>query len=696
MRKRRYRFSAPIIFFCFLLMAGLPANVLGAIAPSAPTSLKALAINSTQINVTWSPVTGASDYYVFRAAASAGAYSKIATVVDHYYYNTGLSGNTTYYYKIQAVNSAGASDFSAETSATTKPLTTPGDAENTYRLAGTDRYATSAEIALDGWTTSDYAVLASGENFPDALCGSPLAGKYKAPILLTSRDQLNDKTRSVLTKLGVKEVFIIGGPNVVSDAVEQAIKDSGITVTRIAGNDRYATSLLVAMKLGTFEKAIVATGNNFPDALSIAAIAAMKGYPILLTNKEIIAPDILAYLKDRKAPVIVVGGSGVISDNVFTLLPTPLRLDGANRYDTNLSVIQYFADSLNFANCYIATGANYPDALSGSALAAKKAAPVFLTADSAGLSLLSYLQDRGVSSITVFGGITVIPSAVLNSLALAAAGMIIPVAPANITTQTLSPSAIFLDWSPVSNAEGYYLYRAVAASGPFTMINAGTSPNFSDSGLSANTTYYYKVKAYNSYGISADSPVADGMTEKGYVLTKPANLKAEAINSKEIYLSWDPVEGAESYYIYRAVSLTGTYTRIKMVLTEIYLDTGLYAERNYYYRVQASGSSGPSDLSDIFSAKTAAVGIPANVTAAALSTTEIRLTWDTVRDAESYSIYRADSADGTFTIIAASIGLEYTNTGLEAGRTYYYKIRTYNGSSFSGYSVTLNAATLSL
>ncbi|UWG96961.1 cell wall-binding repeat-containing protein [Dehalobacter sp. DCM] len=484
---------------------------------------------------------------------------------------------------------------------TPNPVSVPGDAENTYRLAGTDRYATAAEIALHGWKVSDYAVLASGDNFPDALCGSPLAGKYDAPILLTSKDKLNDSTRAVFAALGVKEVFIVGGPDVISTAVEQTIEDSGITVTRIAGSNRFETSLFVAMQLGTFDKAVVATGSNFPDALSIAPIAALKGYPILLTGKDSIDPNILAYLKDKAASVMVVGGTGVISDTVLDTLPAPTRLDGDNRYDTNLAVIQHYADSLNFTHCYTATGENYPDALSGSALAAMTSAPVFLTGNPAPAPLLTFIQDREVTSITAFGGIEVIPSDVLNSL-------------------------------------------------------------------------------------SAQS----------YALTKPANPMAVAINSKDINLSWAPVPDAESYAIYRAVSETGTYARIKVVLTTSYLDTGLFAEKTYYYKIQASGSAGMSDLSDSVFAQTASVGIPSNLTASALSSNEIKLTWNTVRDADSYSIYRADQADGPYSVIAASVGLEYTNTGLEAGKTYFYKIRAYNGSSFSAYSEPTSADTLSL
>ncbi len=316
--------------------------------PDIPENLTAAAVSSSQINLSWDSASGATSYYVFRSSASTGTYTKIATVTDEYYSNTGLSANTTYYYKVQAHNSAGTSDYSSRVYATTKSTSATGDAANCYRLAGSDRYATSAKIAEDGWESSDYAVIASGENFPDALCGAPLAAKYNAPILLTAKDQLNDKTRIQLLDLDVKQVFIIVGVNVISASVEQAIRNLGMSVTRIAGTNRYDTSLKVAQQIGTFDKVIIATGNNFPDALSIASIAGSKGYPIILADRDSIQTDILSYIKSKVSATIVIGGTGVISDSVFNKLPSPARLKGDNRYLTNLNIIKYYADGLDF------------------------------------------------------------------------------------------------------------------------------------------------------------------------------------------------------------------------------------------------------------------------------------------------------------------------------------------------------------
>ncbi|MEM5720324.1 cell wall-binding repeat-containing protein, partial [Proteus mirabilis] len=71
------------------------------------------------------------------------------------------------------------------------------------RLSGTNRYETGCKIVREGWTSSDYAIIASGEGFADALCSAPLAKKYNAPILLTGKDKLDLNTKNELERLNV-------------------------------------------------------------------------------------------------------------------------------------------------------------------------------------------------------------------------------------------------------------------------------------------------------------------------------------------------------------------------------------------------------------------------------------------------------------------------------------------------------------
>jgi putative cell wall-binding protein len=142
------------------------------------------------------------------------------------------------------------------------------------RLAGSNRYETGAKIVQEGWTNSDYAVIASGEGFADALCAAPLAKKYNAPILLTGKDNLDLNTEYELKSLNVKNVFIVGGSGVVSDNIKNELNSMGIATTRIYGQNRFETSLQVAKSLGDASGVVVTNGFGFADALSIAPVAA--------------------------------------------------------------------------------------------------------------------------------------------------------------------------------------------------------------------------------------------------------------------------------------------------------------------------------------------------------------------------------------------------------------------------------------
>ena len=576
-------------------------------APDEPEDLDAEALSSSRIELTWDSVSEADEYYVYRSRTSSGTYTKIETVEDESFTDTGLTANTTYYYKVKAHNDEGTSGYSNRASATTERSGTSEEVRNTYRLAGADRYATAAEIAENGWTSSDYAVIASGENFPDALCGAPLAAEHEAPILLTSRYRLEEQTRTQLRRLDVENVFLIGGTGVISSSVEDQIEDMGIDVTRIAGSDRYETALLVAQELDSFDQAIIVTGDNFPDALSIAPIAGMKGYPILLTEKYSLPTGLLSYLNREVDDTIVVGGTGVVSTNVYNQLPSPLRLSGDDRYATNLAVIRYFEDSLDFGTSYVATGKNYPDALAGSALAAREKAPLLLVSDSVSSSVLNYLEDQSIDNFAAFGGTGAISTAVLSTLGRSTTGDAtdIPDVPEGLTAAAVSSSEIELEWESVDDADGYYVYRATSSSGNYVKIATVDEAEYTDDDLDADRTYYYKVKAYNSYGTSDYSNRDYDTTEdEEEELDAPEDLEADAISDSEIELTWDSVRDADEYYVYRATTATGTYRRIAIVDDTEYTDEDLDADRTYYYKVRAHNDDGTSDYSNRASATT--------------------------------------------------------------------------------------------
>ncbi|BCB05804.1 hypothetical protein KH172YL63_39370 [Bacillus sp. KH172YL63] len=251
----------------------------------------------------------------------------------------------------------------------------------TERIFGSDRYQTAVEISRKGWEQSDVAVIATGRNYPDALSATPLAYHHSAPLLLTDTTTLTQTVKDELKRLKVKKVILVGGKSVISPNVEKELKELKVkTVNRISGSDRYDTSVKIAEQLGFTDRAVVATGESFADALSIAPIAASLEMPILLTKKSGTPESVSNFIEESMfEQFYVVGGESAIPDMVAEELMYYERLSGADRYETNSMIIQYFASELNMSTPFIATGKNYPDALAGSALAAANGNPVVLT-----------------------------------------------------------------------------------------------------------------------------------------------------------------------------------------------------------------------------------------------------------------------------------------------------------------------------
>ena len=251
------------------------------------------------------------------------------------------------------------------------------------RLAGEDRYITSLKVAQDGWDSSYYAVLACGEDYPDALSSVPLAKKYDAPILLTHRTYIDSSIVEELKSLKVGKVFIIGGTASISDTILNQLNSLGIQTERIGGVDRYDTSVKIAQKFGKVDTLTVASGEDYADAISIGSAAGAMGVPVLLVPKNIMPEGTKSYIQElntvinsdysnkqkgqttnssnegefRNIKVFVVGDNSVVSDNVAREFENTFkddvtneqfgyveRITGSDKYERNINVIARFLE----------------------------------------------------------------------------------------------------------------------------------------------------------------------------------------------------------------------------------------------------------------------------------------------------------------------------------------------------------------
>ncbi|MGH4120752.1 cell wall-binding repeat-containing protein [Clostridium sp.] len=288
-----------------------------------------------------------------------------------------------------------------------------------HRIGGSDRYQTSINTSCSGWTSSKYAIMATGQSFPDSLSSAPLSKKYNAPILLIKKDSLTDATKDELTRLNVSQVFIVGGTGVISLNIENELNSMDILTIRLAGANRYVTSTKIAQQLSDSKEVVITTGSNFADAVSISSIAAIKGMPILLISKDNIDNSIKTYLANKNiTKTYVIGDSQVISNNVVKQLPNAERIIGKDKYERNINILNKFAKYIDFSRIYVANGEDFPDALSGSALAAKTSSAVLLTNVKQGILTKDFIRKNitKIKQVDVLGGSGAVPNSTLKQL----------------------------------------------------------------------------------------------------------------------------------------------------------------------------------------------------------------------------------------------------------------------------------------
>lgn len=289
----------------------------------------------------------------------------------------------------------------------------------TKRLGGKDRYETASKVCDYGWkATTDNAVLVNGQNFPDAITSAPLAKKFNAPILLTNKNILNPYTAMQLSRLGVKNVYIIGGKGVVSQNVEDGLKAKGIKVTRLGGKDRYDTALQVAKKIGKCKQIAVINGSEFYDAISISSIAALKEMPIIPVGRNSIPSSINKFLQSNKKieQIYVIGGESEINNSVFKSIPNSVRIGSGDIYKRNIDIIKAFQNELNLSLIYAGSPRDFADVLTASSLAGKTASPIVFVNRPMNIYTKKFMESSMVNNINILGGTASVDYATEQSL----------------------------------------------------------------------------------------------------------------------------------------------------------------------------------------------------------------------------------------------------------------------------------------
>ena len=293
---------------------------------------------------------------------------------------------------------------------TTPAQTTKETTKETTRVAGADRINTAVEVSKKYYKSAETVIIANSEKFADSLSASALSKALKAPILLVKKDQLDSVVAQEIKRLGAKNVVVIGGEQSVDEAKNSLSK---YNVQTIAGSDRYETSAKIAQEIikrtGTTQ-AVIASGETFADALTVAPLANKNNMPILLVQPNNIPKATQEVLKQINK-VIIVGGEKTISNQVANKLPNPTRIAGANRYETAKKIYEYGFKDRKEVN--IANGTNFADSL----VIGSIDCPILLAeSNEVPESTKQAIKDSKFEKVNVFGGENSIDESVVKEL----------------------------------------------------------------------------------------------------------------------------------------------------------------------------------------------------------------------------------------------------------------------------------------
>ena len=286
----------------------------------------------------------------------------------------------------------------------------------TSRIYGPRQIDTAVAVAQAGWQQAANVILATADNFPDALVAAPLSHFLHGPVLLTHRDAVDQAVLAEMQRLGAKHVVVLGGTAALSAGVTKDLDRAGLTWERVWGATQYDTAAKVAELLPANGRAIIANGEQFYDALAISAYAGATETPVLLTAGKTMPQPVAEELQkiQRKnggpaqTEILVIGGEAVVpSGSLPATLAHVQRIAGQERFQTAARVYQFAADQLTGNPSYLVTADNFPDALVAGALAAKNRSPLLMSETGSlppvTFSILSAVGGAG-QNVVIIGG----------------------------------------------------------------------------------------------------------------------------------------------------------------------------------------------------------------------------------------------------------------------------------------------------
>ena len=254
----------------------------------------------------------------------------------------------------------------------------------------------------------------------------------------------------------------------------------------------------------------------------------------------------------------------------------------------------------------------------------------------------------------------------------------------SITTDAATGKPV-LKWGEDDNAIGYVVYRANYKDGDYFEWATVDGTKFVDTKAEVGKTYYYFV-----YALDLNKHMVSQSAIKSITCdcARPVVSITTNASSGKPSLKWNAVDGAAKYEVYRATSKNGTYTKMYTTTSTSYTNSTAVPGTTYYYKVKAicGKSSYGNSAYSVVKSITCDCARPTVTVKCNENTGKPVLSWKAVDGASKYYIYRSTDGGKTYKYWDSTSKTSYTNSGAEAGKTYYYKVKAVCGKSSYGNS----------
>lgn len=608
------------------------AEVSAQTAFGAPGGIAVTATPGSAV-ITWSTVSGAATYKIFRSTTSGSYGAALATgLTSPNYTDNTVTNGTTYYYVARAVTSGGA-DSPDSSEVSIRPISTftlssatPTSA-TTIDLAWTAATGAATYDVRYGTSTGSYTSTLSNQTSPLSVTGLTANTTYYFQV--QAKNTVGSGTTVNSGELSAKSATVApSGLTATATTGQIALSwtpTTGATnynVYRSTTSGSYGAALATAVAGTTYTDTTVVNGTQY-----YYTVKANNGIESAASN-EATGMSIASFtISATSAPT------------TSTIQVTWPATSGATAYD-----VRYGTSTGSYATTV--SGVTSPYTITG--LTSATTYYIVVRARNV-IGSGSSAQTAEVSQVT--------PLSAPSGLAAAS-----------------TPGSVALTWTAVSGATSYKVYRSTTSGSYGAALASGVGTNsYTDSTASNGTQYYYVVRAFNG----ADS--ADSNEVTTLPMASFAIASTNSPSSSSVQVTWTGPTGAATYDV-RYGTATGSYTTTVTGVTSPYTITGLSANTNYYIVIRANNAIGAgTSVTSSESIQKTATGAPTGLAAVA-SPGSVALTWTAVSGVTDYKIYRGTTAGSTTLLASGNVPNSYTDSTVANGTTYYYAVVANNGS----------------